>query len=367
MLIRMPGSEVRRKPSPWSSPLARFVRRRLLIGIIVLMGISIISFSTVYLLPGDPVTSRFPELSAHERKAIRAAMGLDQPLPVQYWRYMGSVFKGEFGFSYNTGNPVVEDLKVRVPATLELAAFALLIALVIGMPLGVIAAVRRNQFVDHLARLFTIGTLSIPAFWVGVLFIYVFFYLLHWAPAPTGRLSLTVIAPPTVTGFLTIDSLLAQDEQALLGALRSLIFPAIVLGLSVVAPISRITRSAMSEALQEDYITFARAVGVPEREVILRDAFRGSLVAVLTITGYIVGYLMGGAALVETVFAWPGIGRYAVEAIVTSDMAPINTVLLFVAFGVAMTNMLVDLGYAVIDPRIREGFVGQEGKDTRTT
>jgi len=347
-----------------SLPLVRYVRKRFFIGIVVLIGISIISFSTVYLLPGDPVTSRFPEMSRQEKKMIRVAMGLDQPLPVQYWKYMGSVFKGDFGFSYNTGKPVIEDLKARAPATLELSAFALWIALVIGVPLGIIAAVKRNHFLDHLARLVTIGTLSIPAFWVGVLFIYIFFYLLHWAPAPMGRLSLNVVAPPTVTGFLTIDSLLARNGQALVGALRAIALPAIVLGLSIVAPISRITRSAMSEALQEDYIRFARAVGVPEREVILRDAFRGSLVAVLTITGYIVGYLMGGAALVETVFAWPGLGRYAIEAIVTSDMAPINTVLLFVAFGVAMTNMLVDLGYAVVDPRIREGFAGQGGGDT---
>ncbi len=366
-LHRMSGPALKRIQRVLSLPLFRYVRRRLFIGIIVLIGISIISFSTVYLLPGDPVTSRFPEMSAQERKAIRASMGLDQPLPVQYWRYMRSVFKGEFGFSYNTGKPVVEDLKARAPATLELSAFALLIALVIGVPLGIIAAVKRNHFLDHLARLITIGTLSIPAFWVGVLFIYVFFYLLHWVPPPMGRLSLSVLPPSTVTGFLTIDSLLAQDGQALVGALRALALPAIVLGLSIVAPISRITRSAMSEALQEDYITFARAVGVPEREVILRDAFRGSLVAVLTITGYIVGYLMGGAALVETVFAWPGLGRYAVEAIVTSDMAPINTVLLFVAFGVAMTNMLVDLGYAVIDPRILEGMVGQKGSGTGAT
>lgn len=359
----MPATELKRRSSIEFSPLAAYVRRRLLIGIIVLIGISMVSFSTVYLLPSDPVTSRFPEMSAQERKAIRTAMGLDRPLPVQYWRYMELVFQGEFGFSYNTGNPVVEDLKTRVPATLELAFFALLIALAIGVPLGIVAAVKRNHLVDHLARLFTIGTLSIPSFWTGILFIYVFFYLLHWAPAPTGRLSLAVIAPPAVTGFLTIDSIWAGEARALLGALRNLVLPALVLGLSVVAPISRITRSAMSEALQEDYITFARAVGVPERELVLRDALRGSLVAILTITGYIVGYMIAGAALVETVFAWPGIGRYAVEAIVTSDMAPINTVLLFVAAGVAITNLAVDLLYAVIDPRIRDGFAGQEKSD----
>ena len=251
-----------------------------------------------------------------------------------------------------------EDLARRLPASLELALPALLFAILLGVPLGILAAVNRNSVIDHLARMISIGTISMPAFWVGLVGIYIFFYTLHWAPAPIGRLTLNISQPPVVTGFLTLDSLLARDWDAFIGTWKSLALPVSVFGLSLVAPLSRITRSAMSEALQEEYVTFARAIGVPERDVVMQDAFRGSQVALLTMVGMVVAHLVVGNALVETVFSWPGVGRYAVQAVVTSDMAPINAVLLFLAVGVAFVNLLVDLTYAVIDPRIRHGMLG---------
>lgn len=340
-----------------TQPLVRYIGRRLAISAIVLVGISFVSFATVYLLPGDPVTSRFPDLGASEREGIRAAMGLDQPLPVQYWRYLTAVLHGDFGFSYNTGSPVISDLKMRVPATLELAFFGALLGIPIGLGLGILAAVYRDRWLDYGVRMLSIGTLSVPSFWMGVVGIYLFFYVLKWVPSPIGRLPLTVPAPPSVTGLLTVDSLLAGDWATFLSALRSLALPAVVLGLSLVAPIMRMTRSALSEALQEDYVTFARAVGVQERDVVMRDALRGAMVAIVTIIGYLLGHSLGGAALVETVFAWPGVGRYAVDAVITSDMAPINAVLLIGAVSIALTNLVVDLSHALLDPRIRHGVV----------
>lgn len=340
------------------SPVTKYLVRRLVIVAIVLAGISIVSFGTVYLLPSDPITARFPQLSEEERAAVQHYMGLDQPILTQYAKYMEALSHGDLGWSYNTGSPVLQDIKQRLPASLELSFAGLCVALVIAIPLGIIAAVHRNSLIDHLTRLFSIGTLSMPVFWLSLVGIYIFFYELHWVPAPLGRLALSIPMPQRYTGFLTIDSLISRDWPAFIGALKSLALPAFVFGLSMVAPLTRITRSAMSEALQEDYITFARAVGIPERDVVMRDAFRGSMVALFTMIGYIVGFLIAGDALVEQVFSWPGIGRYAVQAVVTSDMAAVNAVLLIVAVGVASTNLLVDLSYAVVDPRIRHGLMG---------
>lgn len=335
-----------------------YLRRRLVITLIVLIGISFVSFATVYLLPGDPVTSRYPQLAEQDRAAIRGEMGLDDPLPVQYWRYVELLSHGDLGFSYNTGTPVRDDLAERLPASLELSLYALLLAIIVAVPLGIVSAVKRNGVWDHIARLISIATLSVPVFWLGLLAIFVFFYQLHWAPAPIGRLPVDVLPPPTRTNFVMLDAVLAWDWQAFVGAWWSLALPVLVLGLSLVAPLARITRAAMTEALQEDYVTFARAIGVPERQVVLRDALRGSQVAVLTMIGYTIGYVIAGNALVEQVFSWPGIGQYAVQAVVTSDTAAVQAVLLIVAVGVAFTNVLVDLGYALSDPRIRHGLTG---------
>lgn len=334
-------------------PLLKYIIRRLLIICLVLAGISMIAFWMAYLLPSDPVTSRYPNTTPELRAEVRRQMGLDQPLSVQYARFIRSVFKGDFGVSYNTGNKVSEDLKNRIPATLELAFFSFIMAIIVGIPTGIIAAVQRGRFWDHLLRLFSIGTLSVPSFWLGIVLVYVLYFQYHAVPTPVGRLDFAYISPETVTGFYTLDAIIAGDWQLAWAAFRHLSLPAFVLGISQIAPISRITRSAMSESLQEDYILFARALGIPERSVVLKDAFRGSLVSILTIIGYMIGYIFAGSAMVETVFAWPGLGRYAVTAITTSDMAPTTSCILLVAVGVAFANLIVDVAYAFIDPRIR--------------
>jgi ABC-type dipeptide/oligopeptide/nickel transport system permease component len=337
-------------------PAASYVARRLALALITVIGISFVSFTTVYLLPGDPVSSRFPQASEAELARMRAEMGLDRPLHVQYVNYVAAIAHGNLGWSYNTGTPVEEDIVRRLPASLELSIFALVIAIGLGVPLGMASAVHRNTPIDHVARLFSIGALSAPVFWTGLVSIFVFSYVLDWVPPPLGRLTPGVFSPASVTGFLTIDAALAGDLKVFSAAAASLFLPSLVLGISLIAPISRMTRSAMSEALQEDYILFARATGVPEREVVLRDAFQGSIVPLLTVVGYLIGYLVAGNALVESVFAWPGIGRYAVQAILANDMAPINAILLILGITVAVANLLVDLANAAIDPRIRLGL-----------
>ncbi|MBN9364731.1 MULTISPECIES: ABC transporter permease [unclassified Devosia] len=337
-------------------PILVYVLRRLAIGLVVLFGISAVAFSMAYLLPSDPVTSRYPDITNEQRAEMRRQMGLDQPLVVQYARYMESVFRGEFGRSFGTGNSVVQDLAQRIPATLELASFGIAFGVLVGIPLGLVAAVRRGKPTDHLVRVVNIAIQSVPAFWLGVVLIFLLYFQWRLVPSPIGRLSPMFISPPPVTGFLTIDALLAGKPDIAFAALRQLMLPALVLGLGVVSPLARITRSAMGESLGEDYVTFGRALGLRPRQVVLGDAFRGALVPIVTTLGFVVANVLAGAAIVETVFAWPGIGRYAVTAITTSDMAPVSTCILLIASSVAVTNLIVDLSYALIDPRIRHEY-----------
>ncbi|VTZ65851.1 ABC transporter permease [Sinorhizobium medicae] len=334
-------------------PLLSYVLRRLAISSVVLVGVSAVAFSMAYLLPSDPVTSRYPDIPESQRIEMRRQMGLDQPLVVQYGRYLESVFRGDFGKSFGTGNTVGEDLKRRIPATLELASFGIAFGVLVGIPLGVIGAIYRGRRIDTLMRLLTLAAQSVPPFWIGVVLIYVLYFQWRAVPAPIGRLSPLLIPPAGAMGFYTIDALLAGDWKTTWAAMRQLMLPAFVLGLGIVSPLARITRSAMCQTLAEDYVTFGRALGLKSRQLVLGDAFRGALVPIVTTLGFIVGHVLAGAAVVETVFAWPGLGRYAVTAITTSDMAPVSTCILLIASGVAITNLLVDLSYALIDPRIR--------------
>lgn len=337
-------------------PLTFYILRRLAISLVVLFGVSAVAFSMAYLLPSDPVTSRYPDITNEQRAEMRRQMGLDQPLVVQYVRYMESVFRGDFGRSFGTGNTVGQDLAQRIPATLELATFGITFGVLVGLPLGMLGAVYRGSWIDHLVRVFNLAAQSIPAFWLGVVLIFYLYFQLRVVPSPIGRLSALYTAPAGITGFYTIDAVLAGRFDVALAALRQLMLPAFVLGLGVVSPIARITRAAMSQSLKEDYITFGRALGLRSRQLVLGDALRGALVPIVTTLGFIVGNVLAGAAVVETVFAWPGLGRYAVTAITTSDMAPVSTCILLIASSVAVTNLLVDISYAFIDPRIRHEY-----------
>lgn len=332
----------------------QYLLRRLGLTIPTLFGVSLICFFLTYLLPGNPVMVKAGPFATPEHLAeMEKRMGLDRPLHVQYLVYARGLLRGDLGESSSTGRPVAEDFRQRLPATLELTFASLLIAILVGVPLGVLSAVHRDTFVDHVGRVVGIAGVAMPTFWTGLIFIYVFFYMLDVAPAPLGRLGAGINAPERITGLFVIDSLVTGNWAALRSSLAQLVLPAATLGLSVMAPVARMVRSTMLEILESDYVKAAWAAGLPRRTVIYGDALRNALIPIITILGIVFGFLMAGNAVVETVFAWPGIGNYAVTALMTKDSGPIQSFVLFVAVMYVAVNLLVDLVYGLADPRIR--------------
>jgi peptide/nickel transport system permease protein len=328
--------------------------RRLSLVIPTLLGVTIITFTLTYVLPGNPaVVKAGPLVSPEAVKELEKAMGLDQPAWVQYGRYISGVLHGDLGQSASTGRPVLEDFKQRLPATLELTLASLLIALVLGIPLGVQSAVHRDTAIDHLGRIVGVAGVAMPTFWTGLLSLYLFFYLLGIAPPPLGRLGSGIAAPQAITALYVPDSLLTGNWTALGSALHQLMLPALTLGLSVMAPIARMVRSTMLEILESDYIKAAWAAGIPPRRVIYGDALANAMIPLITILGIVFGFLMAGNAVVESVFAWPGIGNYAITSLMTKDSGPIQSFVLFVALLYVMVNFVIDILYGLIDPRIR--------------
>ncbi|MCA6115143.1 ABC transporter permease [Bradyrhizobium sp. WSM 1738] len=331
-----------------------YVARRFALALPTLFGVSVICFTLTYLLPGNPAMVKAGPFATPEHLAeMERQMGLDRPFPEQYYRYVSGIFKGDLGESASTGRPVSQDFLQRLPATLELNLASLLIAIVIGLPLGVLSAVHRDTLVDHIGRVVGIMGVAMPSFLTGLLFVYVFFYMLDLAPSPLGRLGSGIEPPAHVTGLYVIDSLITGNWTTLRSSLHQLMLPAGTLGLSAIAPVARMVRSTMLEILESDYIKAAWAAGLPRRTVIYRDALRNALIPVITISGIVFGFLMAGNAVVESVFSWPGIGNYAVTALLTKDSAPIQSFILFVAVTCVMVNLAVDIAYGLIDPRIR--------------
>ncbi len=333
--------------------LAYFLRRLSLV-IPTLVGVTLITFTLTYVLPGNPaVVKAGPLVSPEMVKELEKQMGLDQPAWVQYGRYIGGILHGDLGESSSTGRPVLQDFKQRLPATLELTLASLLIALVLGIPLGVQSAVHRDTAIDHIGRIVGVAGVAMPTFWTGLLALYVFFYLLGVAPAPLGRLGPGIEPPHAITGLYVVDSLLTGNWTALGSALHQLMLPSLTLGLSVMAPIARMVRSTMLEILESDYVKAAWAAGIPRRRVIYGDALANAMIPLITILGIVFGFLMAGNAVVESVFAWPGIGNYAIAALMTKDSGPIQSFVLFVALLYVIVNFVIDLLYGLIDPRIR--------------
>jgi peptide/nickel transport system permease protein len=331
-----------------------YLVKRVALIVPTLFGVTVITFALTYLLPGNPALVKAGPLATPEHIAeMERRMGLDRPVAVQYWRYLSGVLRGDLGESATTGRPVLQDLFQRVPATLELTLASLLVALGVGIPLGVLAAVRRDGWVDHVSRLLGVGGVAMPTFWTGLLVLYVFFYELGVAPPPLGRLTAGVSAPASITGLYTVDALLTANGPALRSALAQLVLPALTLGFSVMAPLTRMVRATMLEVLESDYIKAAWAAGLPRRTIVYGDALRNCLVPVITLIGVVVGFLMAGNVVVEIVFAWPGIGNYAVTSLMSKDSGPIQSFVLFVAVVYTLVNLAVDLLYGFVDPRIR--------------
>lgn len=334
--------------------LPAFILQRLLYLLPALLGVSLIMFVVTRVLPGNPA---YMIVGVHADEstlqAVIEKMGLDRPLHEQYFTYMGNLLQGDLGTAWRTSNPVVEDLKVRFPATIELSTYSLLVAVLWGVGLGVLAAVRRGSAVDHVADGISAAGVSIPEFWLGLILILVFYTQLNIAPPPLGRIGLDVSPPETITGLYTVDSLLTGNWEALRSSLAHLALPVLTLAIVVGAPIMRMTRSLMVDALESDFVRAARAYGIRRRDIVSRHAFRNVLAPIATMIGLVYGYLLGGTVLVETVFAWPGVGKYAVDSMLSSDFAPIMAVTLFSALIYLLVYLAIDVMQFIFDPRTR--------------
>jgi ABC-type dipeptide/oligopeptide/nickel transport system permease component len=334
----------------------RFIKyslRRLVFLLPQLFAVSVIVFFLVRLLPGDPAYLIAGQFATEERVAeVRREMGLDRPIYEQYLVYLGNILKGDLGRSWRTSQSVTTDIASRLPATLELIGIAGFISVILGIPIGVYTAVKRRGIGDK--ALFVYGMLSgsIPDFWLGLILIYVFFSALGWVPGPIGRLDPIVETPPAMTGMYSIDALLAGRWDIFVSAVKHLILPVATLVLVYMTLIIKNTRSTVEEMLRTDFVEHARALGLP-RSVQLRYALRNAMPPIVTVVGIVFWFLLGGAVLVETVFAWGGLGQYGVEAVVNSDYAPLQAFVLLAAVFTLIVFLLVDLAYFLIDPRIK--------------
>ncbi len=318
------------------------------------IGVVIVTFLLTRVLPGDPATYfAGPVASKEAIAAIQHQLGLDQPLWVQFARYVGDLAHGDLGTSLTTGQPVLTEIATRLPASAELTLISLILAVLVAVPLGVLAALRQGSWIDHLCRIVTTAGVSLPVFFTGLLTVYVFYFLLGWAPAPLGRLDSFMSEPPRVTGFLLVDSLVAGDWEVFRAAASQLILPAVTLAVFALAPLARMTRASMLAALASDFVRTARASGLTGRTVVLTYAFRNAVLPVLTTLGMVFSFLLGANVLVEKVFAWPGIGSYAVEALIASDFAPVQGFVLTMAILYILLNLGIDLLYGLVDPRMK--------------
>jgi peptide/nickel transport system permease protein len=333
--------------------MSRLILRRLGGLLFVMFGVSILTFFLAQIVPADPAATALGSNAREEQiEAYRKQLGLDRPAIVQYFSYAGRLLQGDFGKSIRTRRAVIEDLKDYLPATIELALAAMLVALIVGIPLGTVAALRRNSMVDGLARLFALVGGSMPIFYVGLLALGLFWRQLQWLPGP-GRLDSTMQPPTAITGLYTIDAILTGNWPVFQNAVAHLILPGLVLGYFSAAVLLRMTRSAMLEMLGQDYVRTARAKGLGERAIVAAHVFRNALPPVLTTIGITFGSLLSGAVLTETIFNWPGLGRYATTSVTTLDYPAVMGVTLVAAFVYPLVNTLVDIGYSFIDPRVR--------------
>ncbi len=332
-----------------------FVWKRLLGTVPSLAGVIVVTFLLSHALPGDPAAYfAGPAANAVSIAEVRAKLGLDQSLPLQFLHYLGDLARGDLGHSLTTGQPVVTDLLQRLPASMELTFFALVFAVAIAIPMGVWAATRPDSLVDHVCRATVSVAAAFPTFFVGLLLVYVFYFLLDLAPEPVGRLNeILYTVPPHVTGMYTLDSLIAGDWPVLAASLAQLVLPAISLGLFALAPIARITRAAMLQSLGSDFTRTARASGLKRGKILFTYAFRNALLPVSNVLGMVFSFLLGANVLIEQVYGWQGIGAYAVNAVLASDYAAVQGFVLMMAVLYVLLNLLVDLAGTLIDPRVR--------------
>lgn len=338
-----------------SRPFLAFLARRLAAFVVLGIGITLVAFLLTQFVPGDPALANLGQMASFDPEAVAAYRhhyGLDRPLPVQYGTYLWRLLHGDLGESQQSHQPVSSDLRAAIPATAELGVLSILFAILVGVTLGVVAAIRRDRPTDHALRVISLGGISMPTFWLALVALYVFFFRLGWFPGGS-RLSPTNLPPPGVTGLYTVDAALAGQWSVCWDALHHLILPALVLAAFNISLITRYTRSAVLEVVNNDYVRAARARGMPERTVIARHVLRAALPTVVTVIGLVFANVLTGAVLVENIFAWPGIGQYAYRSSIELDLPAIMGVSLFVATVYIAVNLIVDVLYGVIDPRLR--------------
>ena len=335
--------------------LLSYLLRRLVGFAAVMVGISIITFSLSHVVPADPAIVALGDHATDAQiNAFREKYGLNKPVPEQYWIYVTNLMHGDLGISLRTRRPVAADLHDFFPATFELSLTALILSILIGIPAGVLSATTRNRLPDHVVRIVSLIGGSVPIFWLGLILIGFFYGRLGWLPGG-ARIDKFIPPPPMVTGLFTVDSLLVGDYKAFLSSVHHLFLPALALGYFSTAIIARMMRSSMLEVLNQQYVLAARAKGLRQGQVVWRHAARNALIPTVTTIGVTFGSLLSGAVLTETIFSWPGLGRYATNSAINLDFPAVMGVTLLAALVYTVTNLIVDVGYRWLDPRIQHG------------
>lgn len=328
-----------------------YIIKRLIALIPVLIGVALVVFLIIHLIPGDPAQTMLGERASPEAiEHLRESMGLNEPLYMQFYDFFRDLLRGDLGRSIMSNNPVINEISLRFPATLELSFFAIIFAVVVGIPAGIFAATHQNSLFDNFSMLVALIGVSMPIFWLGLMFIWLFAVILGWLP-PSSRLSVG-IELDYITNLLVIDSIIQLNWTALKDVLSHLVLPAIALGTIPMAIIARMTRSSMLEVLKQDYIRTAYSKGLQDRVVVYKHALKNAFIPIITVVGLQFGVLLGGAVLTETIFSWPGLGKYLVDAIYARDFPVVQGGILFFAGTFVLVNLLVDISYAAIDPRI---------------
>jgi peptide/nickel transport system permease protein len=333
--------------------MTRVVLKRLLAALPNLVGVVIITFLLTRAIPGDPAAYFAGGAATQEAvEEVRRQLGLDRPLFEQFLTYVGQLMRGDLGLSLTTGQPVLQELLARLPATLEVVLLGLALACALAIPMGVLAATRPGSWFDQLSRVVITAGVSLPTFFTGLLLAYVFYFLLGWAPSPLGRLDPVWSPPETVTGLYLIDAAIAGDGALWWASFKQLILPVVSMAIFVLAPIARMTRASMISVLSSDFIRTARASGLSSSTVLVRYALRNALLPVITTLGMVFGFMIGSSVIIEKVFGWPGVGSYAIDALTASDYAPVQGFVLTMGLLFVGLNLLVDLLYVLVDPRV---------------
>lgn len=326
---------------------------RLLSAIPTLFGVVVVTFVITRVLPGDPAVffASNPSMSADDVQQVRIALGLDKSLVQQFWIYLGALWQGDLGMSISTGQPVTTEMIKRLPASMELTLLAFVLAIIVAIPLGVLAALRPGSWIDQMCRITATLGVSMPTFVTGLILIYVFYVLLGVAPEPTGRLDPFLPNPPHVTGMIIVDALIAGEGATALSALRQILLPGITMALFALAPLARMTRASMLSTLSAEFVRSARANGLSPRTIIVSYAFRNAMLPVVTTLGMTFSYMLGANVLVEKVFAWPGIGAFALDSLISLDYAPLQAFMLIMAGIFVLVNLITDILSGLVDPR----------------